>query len=66
MDNTTIYIIISLIAGVFLMVHLWEELTDTYMNRREELDEQYYDGKITLREYEDGLRELREEMEKGA
>jgi len=60
------YIVVACIAAIFFMVHIWEEIKDTYTDRREEIDRQYYDGEITVREYEARLFHLGEEMKKSA
>ena len=66
MSITTTYIVISLIAAVFFIVHIWNELTDEYMVRREELDLAYHRDDISLREYEHEIKKLEEEMRKSA
>ena len=62
MSTTTAYIILSLIAAIFLVVHIWEELTDPYMEEMEELNNAYEREEITEEEFNEAMRKIEEEM----
>jgi len=66
MDNMTIYIILSLIAAVFFVVHIWEELTCTLAEELHEAEAAYERKEITLKEYEGAIDEIVKKSTKSA
>lgn len=62
MDTLTIYIILSILAAIFLAVHLWEELTNDIVQELDYLEAQLELGYISEDEYEREVRRITEDM----
>mgnify|MGYP003651015619 CR=1 FL=1 len=62
MSTEAKYIVIGLIALVYIIIHIWREKTCPYMKRRKELDYRNSIGKLPDDIYEEEIKKLNKEM----